>query len=73
MRAERGILRFNIAEKITVYMIEMLGKLFPVLVHFIFFAQDAHDSAVVRAEIVTPIGDAVNLVHHQQADSAFEG
>ena len=33
-------------------------------------SKDARDAPVVGAEVVTPVGDAVRLVHHEQTDRA---
>jgi hypothetical protein len=35
--------------------------------------QDARDAAVVGAEVVTPIGNAMRLIHHEQADARSNG
>ena len=34
-------------------------------------ADNADDTAIVRAKIVSPIGDTVGLINHEQADARF--
>ena len=61
MRTKRGVLRFDIAEKITVYMIEMLGKLLEI----------EGAGGAVQAEICDGCHSYAKMLH-QAKDMAVE-